>query len=118
MNRENLIRIFLFTVVFASLTTVPLRPIFASADSTLTGVVSCSACGGIHSRPRTPGLTCTVLCVRHGAHYTFIVADKRYLLTGDQNLLEKVAGGDATLNGHIDGDTFELASIVSKKHSK
>ena len=106
-------RTLLLTIIVACLMAASFRPVFASTDTTLTGTVSCSSCRGIHMRPRTPGLTCTVFCVSHGARYTFIVGEKTYLLVGAQNLLEKVAGGNATLNGHIDGDTFDLASIGS-----
>ena len=117
MNLKYITRTLLLMIVVACMMAASFQPMFASADSTLTGTVSCSACRGMHMRPRTPGLACTVFCVSHGAHYTFIVGGKTYLLEGSQNLLEKVAGGKATLNGHIEGDTFELTSIVPHKHT-
>lgn len=118
MNPKTITRVFLITIVFACLAVGSFRTVFASSETTLTGTVSCSTCSGIHMRPRNPGLTCTVWCISQGAKYTFIVGDKRFMLVGSRNLLEKVAGGKATLNGHIEGDTFELASIEPTKHAK
>ena len=45
--------------------------------------------------------TCTLDCVQQGSRFSLVAADSFYRLDGDHHLLERYAGGKATIMGAI-----------------
>jgi len=85
----------------------------APAPVSLTGTVSCSLCGGKHSRPKLKiytNLSCAVYCTHNvGSNYVLVAGNETYTLEGDHHQLEKFAGGSATVTGNLvlcPGNTF------------
>lgn len=83
----------------------------ATSDATFTGVVSCARCHGLHARKGTNRLSCSMLCVSQDSHYVLMTGEKIYALEGDKNKIQNFAGGDATVTGHLSGDTLEETGI-------
>lgn len=90
----------------------------------LTGTVSCRVCRKLH--PAKGGWTdasCAMKCVREGSDFVLVVGkqmygNKIYKIDGDTKLLEKLAGGKATLVVHFanGGDTFHVERVgVTRK---
>jgi len=103
-------------VLTASLLTLCLPLTIRTAHSatngpTLTGVVSCSQCHGMHARKGTNRLSCTTLCVSQGAHYVLLVGNKEYALEGDTNKIQSFGGGEATVTGRLSGNKLEVTNI-------
>jgi hypothetical protein len=51
--------------------------------------------------------------VRGGAKYTLVDGDKVYTLEGKEDLLDRVAGERAAVEGTLDGSTIKVASVSS-----
>ena len=89
----------------------------------LTGIVSCGACRKIHPAKGWTDASCTMRCIREGSDFVLVVGkqmygNKIYKIDGDSKLLEKLAGGKATLLGHFEdsGDTFHVERVeVTRK---
>ena len=87
----------------------------ADGESTLTGLVSDSRCKG---QPPYHGATrssCTWQCVAHGADYVLVVDDSVYTLNGHKDDLDKFAGGNATITGHVSGNSISVDSVATAK---
>ena len=112
MNKPMSSRVVLVVSVLALCLPLAIRPAHsATADVTLTGVVSCSHCHGLHSRKGTNRLSCTMLCVSQDSHYVLLAGDKTYTLEGNKNTIQNFGGGNAAVTGHLSGDTLEVTTI-------
>jgi hypothetical protein len=96
MNKTVSSRVVLVASVLTLCLPLAIRPAHsATADTTLTGTVSCSRCYELHSRKGTNRLSCTMLCVSQDAHYILLAGDKTYALEGNRNTIQNF--GAATL---------------------
>jgi hypothetical protein len=87
-----------------------------NSAKTFAGVITDSYCGARHSKDS--GKTsdeCTRECVRNGAKYTLVSGEKSYALAGNENAVGKVAGQRAHVNGTLDGDTLQVASVAASE---
>jgi hypothetical protein len=87
-----------------------------AGQQTLFGTVKCAAQASGHFRcgRNQTLLTCTLACVAQGSGFVLQTHDGTYGLTGDESLLEQLAGGKATLTGQVTGST--LAVIRGSDH--
>lgn len=119
MNESNKFRLVLVVSILALGLPFTIRPAqSATTDVTFTGVVSCSRCHGLHARKGTNRLSCTTLCVSQDAHYVLIVGDKEYALQGDRDEVQNFGGAEATVMGHLTGDTLDVRNIGRKLHDR
>ena len=83
----------------------------ADGETTFTGLISDSFCKGSHSYKGATRSSCRRQCVAHGADYVFVVDDSVYTLDGHKDELDKLAGGNATVTGHVNGNTIAIDSV-------
>jgi hypothetical protein len=92
-----------------------------AADKKWTGKISDSMCGKSHGEnggTLAKDHDCVVKCVKGGAQYVLVVADKIYKLADQKNpALEQGAGHTVDVTGTIKGDTITVTmlSIFSDK---
>ncbi len=112
------------TIITLSLTTVaifgqsshsPNSSQGAVATKTLTGVVSDSMCGAKHMAKNKTSVECTRECVKTGSDYALVVAQKVFVLKGDQADIDKFAGKRATVKGSVNGNIVTVESIAAAK---
>jgi hypothetical protein len=88
----------------------------SAQEKTFAGVITDSYCGARHSKDS--GKTsdeCTRVCVRNGAKYTLVSGDKSYALAGNESAVGKVAGQRAQVNGRLEGETLQVASVAASE---
>jgi len=89
----------------------------AAGKQTLTGEVSDAACGARHTMMPGPAAACARACVKNGAKYTLIVADKTYVLNttdrGILSLLDRQAGSNVTVSGNVNGVAIQVETAVA-----
>jgi hypothetical protein len=80
-----------------------------------TGVVTDSNCGAKHTMiPGANDAECTRGCVAKGAKYALVVGHNLYTLEGGpQDKLNDLAGSRAKVTGNLNGDTIQVASVMS-----
>lgn len=85
----------------------------AATDQTYEGMVTCSRCGAKHSAALgQTATTCIRMCVHGGAQFALVGADVTYLLDGDLNVLNKLAGQRAHVVGALHGKTIRISSVA------
>ena len=105
---------------FASLLAVLFLALAAFAvdkGQSFTGQVSDAMCGAHHMMSGSEA-DCTRACVSKGSKYALVVGDKVYVLDADKSAqasLEKLAGSKAKVNGTLNGDTIQVASVSAAK---
>ena len=78
---------------------------------TYGGVVTDSRCGARHLRDSGLGpAECARRCVRLGASYVLVDGDRRYQLEGNDQLLYRLLGTRARVNGRRQGETISVSS--------
>lgn len=82
---------------------------------TFTGMVSDSMCGAKHMAKDKSAAECTRECVKAGSDYALVTGAKVYTLKGDKTELDKYAGQRATVKGSLDGNNFNVQSIMAAK---
>lgn len=88
----------------------------ADKPQTFTGKVSDSMCGAHHMMAGASDADCTRACVKQGSKYALVVGDNVYTLEGgDGAMLDKLAGGTATVTGTLKGKTITVASVAPAK---
>jgi hypothetical protein len=97
---------------------ISLGAIFATAglSETLTGTVGDSMCGAKHEAASASDVACIKKCVKGGASPVIISDGKVYQVSADS--LAKVTpllGAKVTVNGKLDGDTIDIASVQAAK---
>lgn len=86
----------------------------AATDQTYEGMVTCSRCGAKHSAALgQTATTCIRMCVHGGAQFALVGADVTYLLDGDLNVLNKLAGQRAHVVGALHGKTIRISSVAA-----
>jgi hypothetical protein len=89
-------------------------PPSADHQQTFVGMVTCSRCSAKHSAKIGATATdCARVCIRNGAHFTFVNGDRTYLLEGDPAELKRVAGQRVQIVGDLSGGTITVASIAA-----
>jgi hypothetical protein len=86
----------------------------ADKAQSFTGKVSDAMCGA-HHMMSGPEADCTRACVGKGSKYSLVVGDKVYTLDSSDKAtlasLDKAAGTSTTVNGTLNGDTIQVASV-------
>lgn len=94
----------------------PARPQAPGADQTFSGVVTCSLCGARHSTSMNQNAAgCTRVCLKKGAGFALVDAEKVYKLEGGTDYLDKFAGERVTISGTLNGDTIQVTSVDASK---
>ncbi len=110
-TRKSLFRLFLLAAVLTLVAS------FASAATqTLTGLLTDDMCGKKHTM--MPGKTdseCVRACVKSGSNYALLVGDKLYLLKGDTNRFDQLAGKKVKVSGDVNGSALSVSSITEEK---
>lgn len=83
-------------------------------QQTHEGMVTCSRCGAKHSADlgKTAG-GCVRQCVQSGASFSLVDGETTYMLDGDLQVLQKVAGQRARVMGPLRGNTIKVSSVVA-----
>jgi hypothetical protein len=102
-----------FGLILAALL-VAVTAFAADKAQSYTGTVTDAMCGAHHMMSGSEA-DCTRACVSKGSKYALVVGDKVYTLeTSDKATLaslDKAAGASATVNGTLNGDTIQVASV-------
>jgi hypothetical protein len=85
------------------------------SQKTLTGVVSDSMCGVNHMAKNMNSADCLRMCVKKGTKYALVVDKKVYTLEGHEAELDKYAAQKVTLQGTVNGETMNVASVAPAK---
>ena len=81
-------------------------------SATFEGMVTCSQCGAKHaSKLGESAADCTRNCVRSGASFSLVNGEKVYRLSGDMNILKKIAGTRARVVGVMRGNIIEVSAL-------
>jgi len=97
---------------------ISLGAMFAAAGlaETLSGVVGDSMCGAKHAADGPSDIACIKKCVKGGASPIIISEGKVYKITADsQGKVMSMLGDKVVVNGKVDGDTIEIASVEMAK---
>jgi hypothetical protein len=95
-----------------SITQAPLVPTPVAA--TFNGMITDSSCGARHRKKSGQNSAdCARACVRQGATYVLVDGDRRYRLTGGDDVLDRLAGQRANVVGTRQGDTIAVDSAAS-----
>jgi hypothetical protein len=109
-------------VVCAALLIVSLSLFAKPQEQTFTGEISDSHCRGEHEPlaegdPVLPAPQCVKLCVDSGYKYVFVVDDKIYTISNqNQPDLTKFAGQTVKLTGTLKGEAMTVSKIESSGH--
>ncbi len=84
-----------------------------STAQEFSGVITDSRCGARHLRNSgRSSAECVRACVRRGAKYILVDGDVTYILGGDSQLWEDMAGERVRVTGSLDGDVVTVASAA------
>ena len=76
-------------------------------------MITDARCGARHRRnSHWTSTECTRACLRDGASYVLVDGDRRYTLTGSEEILGKLAGTRAKVTGTRDGDKILVSSAA------
>jgi hypothetical protein len=97
---------------------ISLGAMFAVAGlaETLSGTVGDSMCGAKHEAASASDIACIKKCVKGGASPIIISDGKVYQISADsQAKVASMLGQKVTVNGKLDGDTIDIASVKAAK---
>ncbi len=97
---------------------ISLGAMFAAAGlaETLSGTVGDSMCGAKHEAASAADVACIKKCVKGGASPIIISDGKVYHITaGSQEKVLPLLGDKVIVNGKLDGDTIDIASVEAAK---
>jgi hypothetical protein len=80
-------------------------------QTTLTGVVTDSMCGGKHMMSGDDA-KCVRTCVKGGSQYALLVRDKVYPMKGKQVELDRLAGQSVTVTGDLTDSVLNVSSVI------
>lgn len=82
--------------------------------ASFSGLITDSYCKARHQRHSnlTPE-DCARVCIRNGATYVLVNGHHHYILTGNEETLNKLLGTRATVTGVQQGDTISVSSASS-----
>ncbi len=89
-------------------------PAPSTAVKTLTGMVTDSMCGAIHSMKNMSAADCTRMCAKQGGH-ALVVGKDIYKLQGHAAELDKLAAQTVTVKGTVNGRTVVVESVAPAK---
>jgi len=98
----------------------------SAAASTMTGMISDSACGSSHAKmieghkeAKMTERDCTLACVKAGGKFVFVSGGKVYNIT-NQNLaaLTEHAGETVSLTGDVNGDSVTVSKVATSGKKK
>lgn len=90
----------------------PLAPV-PSGGSTFNGMITDSHCGARHLRnSHLNPAECARACVRKGASYVLVDGEHRYILTGGEDILGRLAGERVNVTGTRQGQTILVSSAA------
>ena len=82
--------------------------------TTFNGMITDSYCGARHRKiPLQNSADCARACVRKGATYVLVDGDRRYRLTGADDVLDRLAGQRANVTGIRQGDAIAVSSAAT-----
>jgi hypothetical protein len=123
----TLVSAFALAVVFAGATlAVPLAAAMGgrngstgtanpTAPQKFVGVVTDDHCGARHtSAEGMSSAECVQHCIRGGAHYALVNAERTYLLTGNISQIEKSAGQRVNVTGTLQGNSVNVISVTAQ----
>jgi hypothetical protein len=84
----------------------------ASRQKVFTGMVTDSSCGARHMTTDKNAAECTRECMKKGASYALVNADRIYRLEGETAEIGKLAGQRALIKGLLEGDVVAVSSIA------
>jgi len=93
---------------------ISLGTLFAACGlaETLSGTVGDSMCGAKHEAAAASDIACIKKCVKGGVSPIIISEGKVYQISADsQAKVTSMLGQKVTVNGKLDGDTIEIASV-------
>jgi hypothetical protein len=94
----------------------PAQPQAPAAGQTFSGVVTCSLCGAKHNTSMNQSAAgCTKVCLKKGADFALVDAEKVYKLEGGTDYLDKFAGERVTISGTLNGDTIQVTSVDASR---
>ena len=101
---------------FASSGIEPVQKADSPSEQTFSGMITDSQCGARHDRSsgKRPA-ECARMCVRNGSKYMLVNGDRKNILEGDENILERLAGQRATITGTLSGNTIKVSSAAAEK---
>jgi hypothetical protein len=77
----------------------------------MTGTISDSMCGAKHMMTGDDP-KCVRTCVKGGSQYALVVNDKVYVLNGNREALDKLAGQKAIITGTMNDSILQVASAT------
>ncbi|HKW18686.1 MAG TPA: hypothetical protein VJO35_14360 [Terriglobales bacterium] len=90
----------------------PAQPPHAELEN-FSGMITDSYCRARHRRYANMAPTqCAATCIRDGAHVMLVNGDRRYTLTGPNEMLGKLLGARANVTGTLQGDNIDVSSAV------
>ena len=99
---------------------------FASAATTMNGMISDSACGASHAKmmaehkdAKMTDRDCTLACVRNGGKFVFVSKGKVYNIA-NQDLagLQEFAGQTVSLTGDVKGESITVSKVAGSGKKK
>ena len=79
----------------------------------LSGMITDSRCGARHIRGSDLSSgECARACVRKGASYVLVDGERRYALSGDEEILARLAGARTNVSGIRQGETIVVGSAT------
>jgi hypothetical protein len=88
----------------------------AAFAETWSGTISDSMCGAKHETATAADMACVKKCVKAGASAVFVSDGKVYQISPDsQGKAKALLGEKVTVNGKVEGDTIDIASIQAAR---
>ena len=115
MKSKYSVRVSSFLAAVTLLGAAALHGQTSGSQKTLTGVVSDSMCGANHMAKDMSHADCLRMCVKKGTKYALVVDKKVYTLEGHEAELDKYAAQKVTLQGTVNGETVNVASVAPAK---
>jgi len=97
---------------------ISIAAMFAAAGwaETMSGTVGDSMCGAKHEAAGASDAACVAKCVKGGASPVIISDGKVYKISAEsQAKVMPLLGMKVTVNGKMDGDTIDIASVQAAK---
>ena len=90
-------------------------PAYRPEGAPFQGMITDSRCGPRHLRSsHLNSAECVKACVRKGSSYILVDGDRRYLLVGNEDQLERIAGMRTAISGTREGDTITVSAVAPR----
>ena len=83
------------------------------STQTFSGIITDSRCGARHlqNSDKSPA-ECARSCVRHGAKYMLVDGDASYILEGNREVFDRLAGERVRIVGTAEGDVLTVTAAT------